>query len=125
MKLNLVDRTFRIELDWQERLLAFYLSPTLEIDIAQIQDVSTQKPPQDWLAIRAPGTALPGVITAGTYYTRRGREFWYVTRNSNFLVLILTPDAYFKRVMLTRDDHEVWARAIAERQTTLGLPPES
>jgi hypothetical protein len=33
-----------------------------------------------WKEIRAPGTAIPGLIKAGTYYTFRGKEFWMLKK---------------------------------------------
>jgi len=44
------------------------------------------------------GTYLPEVIKAGTYYTPRGKEFWYVTKKG-CLVLELRDEPY-KRIIL-------------------------
>ena len=33
--------------------------------------------------IKAPGTSIPGLIKAGTFYSNRGKEFWYVTKGKD------------------------------------------
>jgi hypothetical protein len=115
MQLKIIDNYLRIELEGIEHLWAFYWGSAIEIKLDRIRSVSTEKPAINWhRALRAPGTFLPGVIAAGTYYTERGREFWYMTRSRDFLVLTV-PGDYFKRIILTLDDSEFWADRIAAR----------
>jgi len=113
MRLHIDNTVIKIQLDWQERLWAFHLSPTIEISITHILRATTETPTMEWYALRAPGTALPGFFVAGTYYTKRGREFWYVTQSSKFLVLDVE-DEYYKRVVLTLDDHLRYANQLNE-----------
>lgn len=113
MNLHITDQTLTLQMDWHERLWAFHLSSAIAIPRSEIQTVSTDPPKMEWYALRAPGTALPGFFVAGTYYTPRGREFWYVTRNKPFLVLTLT-DHYYKRIVLTLDDSAIWAARLAQ-----------
>ena len=119
MKLHIDNTSLTIHLDWQERLWAFHLGPTIEIPVAHICQVSTAKPTMEWYTLRAPGTALPGLFVAGTYYTKRGREFWYMTRNPQFLVLDLT-DHYYKRIVLTMEGNEQYAAQISEHSSMAG-----
>ncbi len=51
-----------------------------EISLEHIVEVRTEAPETSWREIRAPRTYLPGVMKAGTYYTPRGKEFWYATK---------------------------------------------
>ncbi|MEB3885094.1 hypothetical protein [Lyngbya sp. CCY1209] len=119
MQLQITDNRLRIELEGVEHLLAFYWGSAIEIRLDRIRSVSTEKPAIDWYrVIRAPGTFVPGAIAAGTYYTERGREFWYATRSRDFLVLTVADD-YFKRIVLTREDHEFWADRIAKNLPNL------
>lgn len=97
-----------IELSNQERLWSFRWNKTLSIPLGHIRKISTETPEITWLELRAPGTFLPGVIKAGTYYNKQGRDFWYATRGKGFLVLELEQDKY-RRVVLTLDDNESWA----------------
>ncbi len=94
-----------------EKLWAFRFGKTIEIPLRHISRVSTEAPPFDWWQIRAPGTYLPGVIKAGTYYTRSGREFWYARPHRGFLVLELEGERY-KRVVLTPEDAANWAEKL-------------
>lgn len=113
MNLSLVGNILRIELEWYEQLLAFNWDKTFEIPLEHIEQVSTQEPSSSWTEIRAPGTALPGVIKAGTYYSSRGREFWYVTQDKNYLVLELQ-DESFKKIILTLEQNQSWAERIVQ-----------
>lgn len=110
MKLS-IDRdqqVLTIELSNQERLWSFRWNKTLTIPLGHICKVSTETPSITWLELRAPGTFVPGLIKAGTYYNKQGKDFWYATRGKGFLVLELEQDKY-RRVVLTIDDNEGWA----------------
>ena len=111
MKLNLMNDTLQIELDFWEQFLAFSFEKILTLPLSHIVNVSTAEPKSNWAEVRAPGTFLPGVIKAGTYYNPEGKEFWYVTREKDYLVLELR-DELFKRVVLTVDNALDWANRI-------------
>jgi len=117
MNLNIVDQKLRIELEWYEQLWAFTLDKVWQIPLNHITSVSTDEPPSSWTEIRAPGTALPGVIKAGTYYSSRGKEFWYVTRDRDYLVLGLRDEAY-QKIVLTLDQNQLWAERIQQAQAS-------
>ena len=114
MKLDLSEATFAITLEAAEQLWAAHLGKTIYVPLDHITQVQTGSPDSIWKGIRAPGTFVPGLIRAGTYYTERGREFWYVTRQSgpldqtNVLTLALTPEDYYKRIVLSVPDCETW-----------------
>ena len=111
MNLSIVGDKLLIDLEWYEQLWAFTLNKTFEIPLNHIKRVTTEEPQSTWAEIRAPGTFLPGVIKAGTYYTRNGREFWYVTREQDYLVLELE-DEPFKKMVLTIEQSEAWLNRI-------------
>jgi hypothetical protein len=52
----------------------------LRLARAAMCGVERSIPPSTLKHVRAPGTYVPGLIKAGSYYTSRGREFWFVTR---------------------------------------------
>jgi hypothetical protein len=83
------------------------LERKLHIPLAQIARVSTTEPQTTWRELRAPGTFLPCVIKAGTYYNKVGKEFWYVTSDQHYLVLELQNGSY-RRVVLTLTDNITW-----------------
>ncbi|HEY9661753.1 MAG TPA: hypothetical protein V6C65_25130 [Allocoleopsis sp.] len=120
MQLTLDSDTLIIKLSGFERLWSFHLSQSILVPFAHIQQVSTTQPQSDWFDLRAPGTALPGVIKAGTYYTRNGREFWYVTRKADYLTLSLR-DEYYKRIVLSLENAAAWAEQINRLITRTGI----
>ncbi|AFY68858.1 hypothetical protein Pse7367_0552 [Thalassoporum mexicanum PCC 7367] len=114
MFLSITNQKFRLELDqWYEKLFAFHFGGIITVPIEHITAVSTTKPEFSWKTLRAPGTGLPGVLMAGTFYTENGREFWYIKRDPNYLVIDLK-DEYYKRIVLTLDNHEFWAERISQ-----------
>ena len=117
MKLHLEARQLTIDLEWYEQLWAVTLDRQLHIPLDSIERVTTAEPQSDWAEIRAPGTFLPGIIKAGTYYTKRGKEFWYVTTDRDYLTLELHDEPY-RRIVITIPDRIAWGeridRALAE-----------
>jgi len=107
MQLSLANEKLSIEFEWYEQLWAVRFDRVMEISIAHIQAVSTAEPQSDWTQVRAPGTFVPGIIKAGTYYTKQGKEFWYVTDDKNYLTLELQDEPY-RRVIITIPDHRSW-----------------
>jgi len=108
MKLTIYEGKLRIDLSDLEKVLA--IKRDFEIPLEHIVEVRTEAPEISWREIRAPGTYLPGVIKAGTYYTPRGKEFWYVTKKG-CLVLELRDEPY-RRIILSVERYKQWAESI-------------
>lgn len=123
MQLSLNQDQLVIQLDWYEQLLAFTLHNPMTIPLAHLRQVTAEEPPSRWTDLRVPGTHLPGVIKAGTYYTRHGREFWYATIDRKFLVLELREEPY-EKIVLTMENNHDWVDRIthAKENKTGGLP---
>ncbi|MBU0625306.1 hypothetical protein KKF05_03115 [Patescibacteria group bacterium] len=52
-------------------------------------------------------TSIPGVIKAGTYLTRNGKEFWFVKPDKKqYLTIELHQEAPFRRLVLGLDEGE-------------------
>jgi hypothetical protein len=117
MQLLLTEQDLRIDLDLWERIWAVYFNADLVIPLAHITQVSTQPPTSDWRDVRLPGTFVPGVIKAGTYYTPRGKEFWYVTRGDSYLTLELNNE-FYQKIVLTLGESQRWAERIDQRRQT-------
>ncbi|MGB7729132.1 MAG: hypothetical protein WBL50_13950 [Candidatus Acidiferrum sp.] len=47
-----------------------------------------------WHGLRMPGTNIPGVLTAGTFYQDRKRVFWDVHNPDNTVVIQLKDERY-------------------------------
>ena len=118
MELALSETRLTITLENHERLWSAHVSKTIEVLLTHITHVETGVPDGLWDGIRAPGTFVPGVIRAGTYYTKRGREFWYVTRQdgpldqAKALSLDLSQDEYYKRIVLSVQSCQSWGDRI-------------
>jgi len=108
MKLTIHDGKLKIDLGDLEKVLA--IKGDFEIPLEHIIEATTEAPKTSWREIRAPGTYLPRAIKAGTYYTPRGKEFWYVTKKG-CLVLELKNDPY-KKIVLSIDRCKEWVERI-------------
>ena len=110
MKLSISKNKLKINFKLKEKILS--LKGIIEIPLKNIKKVHTE-PPKLGLAMRV-GTHFPGLIRAGTFYTRRGKEFWYFTRGKKFLVIELKNDAY-KRIILGLEKNRFWKKEIDEK----------
>lgn len=63
-----------------------------------------------WKGIRMPGTHLPGVIIAGTFFTEGGRVFWDVHDSERAVAISLRDDRYTEIVIEVADPSAVIAR---------------
>ncbi len=68
-----------------------------------------------WKGFRLPGTQIPGVITAGTFYQTSGVVFYDVHDPDNTVVLELDHEHYDKLVIEVADPDA----AVAQVQTAL------
>ncbi|QLE55408.1 hypothetical protein [Nostoc sp. TCL26-01] len=107
MQLTITDNKLQIEFTWQEQFLAVCFQKLWQIPLANIKQATTTKPQSNWKELRSPGSFIPGVIKAGTYYTDRGKEFWYVNQDDNYLTIELENEVY-KRIILTTDNNIYW-----------------
>lgn len=60
-----------------------------------------------WKGWRVPGTHVPGVIVAGTYYRRGGREFWDIRDGRKALTIDLKHAKYRRLVVDVEDPQGV------------------
>ena len=68
-----------------------------------------------WHGFKLPGTNLPGVITAGTFYQNKEWTFWDVHNPEKTIILTLKDESYQKLVIEVKDTEA----AIAEINTAL------
>lgn len=103
MEISTDDNYLYIKFSTIEKIFGFHGS--FIIPLIDILDANTKDPCQSFREIKAPGSFFPGLIKAGTYFTDRGREFWYVTRNHTFLSLELK-EGFYKRIILSINENE-------------------
>ncbi len=68
-----------------------------------------------WKVVRAPGTSIPGVTQAGTFYLQGGREFWCVHYTGRSIIFELEDLPYDRVVVDVRDPEAVVQRVRAAR----------
>lgn len=109
MNLSIIENKLQIKFTLQEQLLAVRFHKVLEIPLSHIVQVTTELPPNNWKELRAPGSFVPGLIKAGTYYTDRGKEFWYVTRKNHFgnVLNMELEDEDYKRIVLNNVENNL------------------
>lgn len=92
--LAIADGKLTLHVRGADKLWAFKSS--LEIPLAHIAGVrADSEAARGWYhGIRLPGTNLPGVITAGTFYHDGQRVFWDVHHTENTIVINLHDDRY-------------------------------
>lgn len=94
VELAVVEDKLQIHVKGADQLWA--LRSTLEIPLAHIAGVRTDPAIADgwWKGFRFPGTNLPGVITAGTFYYHGKTVFWDVHDGQKAIILDLHDDRY-------------------------------
>jgi hypothetical protein len=94
-----------------DKLLAFKSS--LEIPLVHIAGVRADpETARGWYhGIRMPGTSVPGVITAGTFYQDGKRVFWDVHHPEKTIVIDLHDERY-NELVVEVDDPEAAVKLI-------------
>jgi hypothetical protein len=81
------------------------LKSSLEIPLAHITEVRADPTIAHgwWHGIRMPGTNIPGVLTAGTFYHDGKRVFWDVHNPDNTIVIGLRDERYNEIIVEVAD----------------------
>lgn len=81
------------------------LKSTLEIPLQHIAGITADPSIARgwWHGLRMPGTNLPGVITAGTFYQHDKRIFWDVHHPDNTVVIDLHDEQYNQLIVEVAD----------------------
>jgi hypothetical protein len=67
-----------------------------------------------WKGFRAPGTEIPGIIAAGTFY-KNGRNFWDVVNKKNTIIIELKDERY-KKLYIEVDNPDETIRLLKSTQ---------
>jgi hypothetical protein len=86
-----------------DKLWAFKSS--LEIPLAHIAEITADPAIAHgwWHGLRMPGTNIPGVLTAGTFYQDGKRVFWDVHNPENTVVIKLNDERYNELIVEVAD----------------------
>ncbi|MFZ0707379.1 MAG: hypothetical protein WAM71_17395 [Candidatus Korobacteraceae bacterium] len=81
------------------------LKSSLEIPLEHITSIRTDPTIAKgwWHGLKSPGTHVPGVITAGTYYTRHQKTFWDIHNPDRAIVIELRDESYDRLVVEVAD----------------------
>jgi hypothetical protein len=91
--------TLHLHVEGLDKLWAF--KSELAIPLRHIANVRTDaEPMQKWFhGIKWPGTSVPGVITAGTFYHDGKRTFWDINHPEKAVVITLADESYNELVI--------------------------
>jgi hypothetical protein len=81
------------------------LSKGIECPVTNITDVGVSERKGLVKGFRAPGTHLPGVMTAGTFRSRGEKDLWMVGRAKEVLVIELHDQPYRHLIVQVEDPH--------------------
>jgi hypothetical protein len=81
------------------------LKSSLEIPLAHLADIRADPTIAHgwWHGMRMPGTNIPGVLTAGTFYHDGKRVFWDVHKPENTVVIALKDERYNELIVEVAD----------------------
>ena len=111
MKLSIEEDKLQIKMNPLERVLCF--RGYLRVPLDHITQVSAKRLGWHSGQIRAPGTHIPFLLKAGTYYGKQGKEFWWVMVGKPSLIIELK-DWDYNRIVLSSGNNETWARRIEQ-----------
>jgi len=105
VELSVAEGKLTLHVRGADKLWAF--KSTLEIPLAHIAGVRADPEIARswWHGIRMPGTNVPGVITAGTFYQDGKRVFWDVHHPERTIVIDLHDEQYNQLVVEVDDPH--------------------
>jgi hypothetical protein len=101
--LSIAEGKLTLNVRGADKLWAF--KSTLEIPLAHVASVRADpEVARGWYhGIRLPGTNLPGVITAGTFYQDGERVFWDVHHPENTIVIGLHDERFHQLIVEVAD----------------------
>ena len=113
--LSITDGNLVLHVKGSDKLWAFKSS--LEIPLAHVVEIRADTSiARGWYhGVRIPGTNVPGVITAGTFYQDGKRVFWDVHNPENTVVIELKDERYNELVIEVADP----AAAVALAKSTV------
>ncbi|MFZ0761603.1 MAG: hypothetical protein WAM69_16775 [Candidatus Sulfotelmatobacter sp.] len=101
--LSVSDGNLVLHVQGADKLWAFKSS--LEIPLAHVAEIRADPAIARgwWHGFRMPGTNIPGVLTAGTFYHDGKRVFWDVHNPENTVVIELRDERYNELIVEVAD----------------------
>lgn len=104
MDLSIQDGFLYINLNWKEKIVSISGSRKISLKHISSTDTTYGRIP---MGIRLPGTYIPWLVAAGTYYTKKGKEFWCLIGKKKILRIELHDEPY-ARLILGINENESW-----------------
>jgi hypothetical protein len=103
VKLELTPTSLHVHVQGFDKLWA--LKSHLEIPLAHVSGIeaAAEEASTWWHGVKAPGTSIPGVITAGTFYQQGNCVFWDVHHPDHAVAIILHDEKYQRLVVEVED----------------------
>ncbi|PWJ65245.1 hypothetical protein [Rathayibacter iranicus] len=104
-----------------ERFLSSHRSDVV-VDRSSIRSATVTEDPWIWVrGVRAPGTAIPLTLAAGTWKFHGGKDFLLIKRTASAVVIDLVGGAYARLIISTKHASELIA-ALQLGTTTAAIP---
>ncbi len=106
VEISVVEDRLHLRVMGADKLWAFKSS--LEIPLQHIAGIRADPSVARgwWHGLRVPGTNVPGVITAGTFYQDGKRVFWDVHHPDNTVVIELHDERYNELIVEVADPNQ-------------------
>ena len=105
-EIEITESSLIVHVKGVDKILA--LKSQLEVPLSHITgveiDPGVEQEFNSWFTgLKAPGTGLPGVIKAGTWYTSNGKVFWDVHNPHSTVTITLADETYNRLVIQVAD----------------------
>ena len=98
--LTIVGRLLVVEIEGLDKIWSF--RSRIEIPLEHVVTAHTAEN-EHVSGLRAPGTSIPGIITAGTFHNADGTVFWDVHDAGKAIAVELRDDRYAKLIVEVAD----------------------
>lgn len=115
--IEITQRLLVVNVTGIDRLLA--LKSRLEVPLAHVAGVELRPEAARawWHGFRMPGTQIPGVVTAGSFYQSGECVFWDV-HDPDKTIAIQLRDEYYTKLVIQVEDPKATATAIKAAMST-------
>jgi hypothetical protein len=103
VKSEIVGSNLILRIEGIDKILAF--KSELTIPLKHITDIRMDEEIVQgrWRGIKLPGSNIPGILTAGTFYNEGKRVFWDIHHPQAAVVISLTHESYDELVIQVED----------------------
>ena len=105
-EVEITEHSLIVHVKGMDKVLAFKSQlevPLSHVVSAEVDPSAVQEFESLFIGIKAPGTGIPGVIRAGTWYTNNGKVFWDVHDAHKSITIRLADETYSRLVIEVAD----------------------